>query len=147
MVNNPRAPLPNPRMLVSGKCEIRASGSRGKIANGPVYALKVAQQLLKLVGLAVVNVNADEDMEKSFIPCLNPDELKTLIVSLKNNHYIDSERCATTNGMTIDSDGYAIRWNRNRGIEWEHGNKIYVKFGFREPSNKCLVVSIHPSDY
>lgn len=148
MVNNPIPQCNNPRIVVSRDCIIRRSGDREWINNGPVYDLAIAQQLLKLNGLAVVNDSARYDMANSFNPELTETQLKLLILALKSDvHYIESERCATSNRMTIDSDAYSIRWNRKRAMECNSSQKIYVKFGFRENINRCLVVRIHISKY
>lgn len=123
---------------------------RTKVRYGPIYELAVAQELLKTYGLHVVNENTEEDMGQDFIPALTPDELKDIILALReNDHYDDSEICTTTNGQRVDADGYTVYWNRRTRTEAKAraGQKLYVKFGFRENLNKCLVVSIHPAEH
>lgn len=147
MVNNPPLHKLNPRLVASGACAINQIDGRDKISNGPVYDLAIAHRLVSQYGLAVINTSARDDMANEFIPEFKEHELKSLILALRHkDHYVGSERCATTNGITVDSDGYRIFWNRTKNNEWpKNGQKIYVKFGFRENMNKCLVVSIHPS--
>ena len=126
--------------------KLKVSGKRTKISNGPIYDLSVAKALMREHGLRVINDEA-QISQSNFDPVLTDDELKALILALGSSHYIESERCGTSVGMTVDCDAYAVRWNRNRRLEWEHGRKIYVKFGFRASHPRCLVVSIHYSKW
>lgn len=145
MVNNS-----NVRLLVRGACATRRNAKgRIKIDNGPVYDLAITKRMLAAHGLVVVNEDAEEDMNGAFIPALEPDELTAIIQSLdEGRHFVESERCRTTNGMEIDADAYAIYWNRNKRIESTSvGTKTFVKFGFREMNPQCLIVSIHPSNH
>jgi hypothetical protein len=133
------------RLLVPGACRTRAgSGDRTLITNGPVYDLPEAQKLLRANGLRVINERAQED-QKAFTPEMSDDELTKFILALVPDDRVGSERCGTSVGLTLDCDGYAMKWNRNRSIRWEYGAKIYVKFGFSLQSPRCLVVRIHPS--
>lgn len=143
MVNNP-----NPRILAAADCKLRpAANGRTKIRNGPIYDLNVVKQLVVAFPLVVINTDGQEDMKLEFTPKLTMAELQTLILALRPELYDDSECCKTSVGMTVDCDGYAIWWNRNREIESrEFGRKIYVKFGFRDRNPRCIVVSIHPSN-
>ncbi len=142
MVNNPIY-----RLLVSGACLTRlTTEGRTKITNGPVYDLAESQQLLKAHGLRVVNEDAQDD-QVEFDPELTDEELSDFILALVKDDYVDSERCKTSLGQTLDCDGYAMKWNRNRHRRWEHGAKLYVKIGFSQyqQNPRCLVVSIHPA--
>lgn len=143
MVNNK-----NHRILVSGACTVKkAKGSdRQHIVNGPVYDLERAQAMLRQHGLRVIN-DAAENHQASFQPEMCDEELGAFILALEKEDYEGAERCATSIGMTIDADSYAMRWNRNRCIRWEYGAKLYVKFGFSAVNPKCLVVSIHPANW
>jgi hypothetical protein len=96
-------------------------------------------------GLRVVCDQATDDMAKGFSPMLDEAELVDLIQVLRPEHFIESEQCATSYGMTLDCDAYAIRWDRRNRREWAHGAKVFVKFGFRENNGRCFVVSIHPA--
>ncbi len=142
MVNNP-----NVRMVQPAHTKTKVSGKRTKITNGPLYDLAIAKALLRQHGLRVVNEKAGEDMLCHFDPILTEDELAVLILAFDARHYVESERCATSVGMEVDCDGYAICWNRSTCREWAHGRKIFVKFGFRAANPRCLVVSIHPSSW
>jgi len=136
------------RKILVGQYRLRTTkDGRTKLRNGPIYELSVVQQHIKSHGLVVVNEDAEEDQEKSFSPELEDDELADLILTLEHHHYDDSERCGTTNGMLVDADGYTIYWKRRTRTESPHGEKTYVKFGFRENRDTCLVVSIHPSKH
>lgn len=143
MVNNDH------RLLVSGACQtvIRKTSGRTIISNGPVYELAKAQILLTIHGLRVINESAALDQSNEFTPELDDDELIKFICELKGTDFQNSERCKTSVGMTIDSDAYAMKWNRHTQKRWEHGNKIYVKFGFYGNQLRCIVVSIHPAEY
>lgn len=134
------------RLLVSGACVLSVNANkRTIITNGPVYPLTEAQSLLKRFGLLVINDQADFDQSNEFNPELDDEELIKFIVALDETDYENSERCGTSAGKTIDCDAYAMKWNRHRRERWDHGFKIYVKFGFFENNPKCLVVSIHPA--
>lgn len=143
MVNN--LPL---RSLVHGACQvvIKQSGRLG-IKNGPVYCLETAQKHLKDHGFFIINEKAQDAQLKEFIPELFDEELITFILALVNSDWVESERCDTTVGRTLDCDAYAMKWNRARRCRWEHAAKIYVKFGFADNHPKVLIVSIHPSKY
>lgn len=135
------------RILVSGACVIK-KGSRGRelIVNGPVYDLAQAQAMLKQHGLRVVNDDALDD-QASFQPQMSDQELTAFILALSKEDYEGSERSSTSIRMTVDADSYAMKWNRNRCVRWEHGAKLYVKFGFSNVNPTCLVVSIHPANW
>lgn len=100
--------------------------------------------MLRQYGFRVINDDAGND-QASFQPEMSDNELSAFILALAKEDYAGSERCATSIGMTIDADAYAMKWNRNRCIRWEYGAKLYVKFGFSAVNPKCLVVSIHPA--
>ncbi len=142
MVNNQKH-----RLLVTGACNtrVRANG-RTEITNGPVYDLKEAQKLLKVHGLRVINDNAHRDQQK-FNPELTDEELTKFILALFEDDHIESERCKTSVGQTLDCDAYTMKWNRNRCCRWEYGAKLYVKIGFRQDNDRCLVLSVHPSKW
>lgn|GEM_PF-3147053 len=144
MVNNPKL-----RLVELADCKIKqAANGRRKITNGPIYDLKCAQDMLKAHGLRVVNSQADADMQNEFDPEMTDDELSSFIFCLTTAHYLRSEYCLTSSpGMTVCCDEFGMRWNRLRGREWEHGQKIYVKFGFRENNPRCLVVSVHKAKW
>lgn len=140
MVNNDKH-----RLLVRGACKTKiAPDGRTYIVNGPVYDLKLAQAMLKVHGLRVVNESAEDD-QKSFQPEMTDQELAAFILALEGSDFQGSERCGTSIGKTLDADSYAMKWNRNRSARWEHGQKIYVKFGFGNVNPRCLIVSIHPA--
>ncbi len=140
MVNNQKH-----RRLVYGACVTKgAAGDRTKITNGPVYDLKEAQELLKAHGLRVVNESALQD-QADFDPEMTDEELTKFILALVEDDRVESERCKTSASQIIDCDCYTMKWNRNRCCRWEHGAKLYVKFGFSLASPLCLVASIHPS--
>lgn len=142
MVNNQKH-----RRLVTGACITKGgAANRIKITNGPVYDLKEAQELLKVHGLRVVNDNAYRD-QAEFGHELTDEELTKFILALVENDRVESERCKTTANQTIDCDSYSMKWNRNRCCRWEHGAKLYVKFGFGLQNPLCLVLSIHPSKW
>jgi len=102
--------------------------------------------MLKQNGLRVVNDEALDD-QASFQPQLSDQELTAFILALSEEDYEGSERSATSIRMRVDADSYAMKWNRNRCIRWEHGAKLYVKFGFSNVNPICLVVSIHPANW
>lgn len=138
----------NPRKLVCGMCTVFInSESRAIISNGPVYDLAIAQQLLKVHGLRVLNELAQEDQTHEFSPSLTDEELQDFICALQDSDFEKSERCATSVKKTVDCDAYAMCWNRTSRCRWAHGMKIYVKFGFFENNPRCLVISIHPAKY
>lgn len=142
MVNNQKH-----RLLVTGACKIRAgAGGRLKITNGTVYDLKEAQQLIRVHGLVVVNDSAHQ-AQQQFSPELTDEELTKFILALVGNDYVESERCKSTVGLTLDCDAYTMKWNRNRCCRWEYAAKLYVKFGFSYQDNRCLVLRIHPSKW
>lgn len=136
------------RILVVGTCvtNVNASG-RTIISNGPIYELIEAQALLRANGLRVITDKGDLDQKTEFNPELNDDELKDFICELSVAEYQNSERCTTSGKMTIDCDAYAMKWDRLHHKRWEHGRKIYVKFGFANNNPRCLVVSIHPAKW
>lgn len=142
MVNN--APL---RLISSDVCRLQRSGRDGLlIRNGPIYNLSLAQQLLKSHGFTVVNQKADKDMKHKFNPEMDDDELFDFVMKVHSERFAGSERCSTSNGMTVDCDSYAMCWNRYRRREWEYGQKIYVKFGFSEQDiDPMLILCIHPA--
>lgn len=143
MVNNP-----TPRILVTGACVLRPTADgRRKIHNGPVYDLAVVQRMLPEHGLRVVNDTADKDMRIKFKPLLLDEELPPVILALRSELRVESERCRTSLGFEMDCDAYRIKWDRTRCREWEHANPIYIKFGFRDNNPRCLVASIHPSSW
>ena len=142
MVNNQKH-----RLLVSGACKTRGGvGGRIKITNGPVYDLKEAQLLLKAHGLRVINNDAHQDQQK-FNPELTDEELTKFILALVEDDHVESERCRTSVGQTLDCDAYTMKWNRNRCCRWEYGAKLFVKFGFSQQNDRCLVLSVHPSKW
>lgn len=145
MVNNQ-----NPRILVPGACKTKAGAhGRTKITNGPVYDLEIVKRWAATHGIWVINDSAEDDMAKSFDPEMQEDELAKLVHCLTTNHFIGSERCATTPGTTVDADEYEICWSRAREREATNpifGRWLYIKLGFSLSGNKCLVLSIHPSN-
>lgn len=144
MVNNP-----NPRLLVFGNCQVRlAADGRQKIENGPVYDLAVLQLVAKTCGIRVINDKAVDDMAHEFDPAMLDDELVALVAALKPLHCIGSERCATSVGMTVDADEFAIEWNRARECESTRsgfGVMVYLKLGMSVAGKLCLVLSLHKS--
>ncbi|MGK5034480.1 hypothetical protein [Janthinobacterium sp. LB3P118] len=134
------------RLLPSGTCVLE-NGNNGRIliGNGPVYCLRTAQSQLTLDNLRVLNVNALQHKELSFLPELSDEELLDFILALNPTDHVGSERCSTSINRVVDCDGYAMKWNRKLRQRWEHGAKIYVKFGYMENISKCLIISIHPS--
>lgn len=142
MVNN------DPRIVVVGACVTRVN-ARGStvITNGPIYELVKAQALLRVHGLRVITEKAVSDQVAEFNPELDDDELAKFICELTVADYQNSERCATSRGMTIDCDAYAMKWDRLYQRKWEHGHKIFVKFGFSNNNPRCLIVSIHPAKW
>ena len=142
MVNN------DPRKLVYGACATKVSKKgRTHITNGPIYDLSIVQQLVKANGFRVITEDAELDKKIEFSPELTDDELIDFICALQSSDYENSERCKTSVGRTTDCDSYAMHWNRSRKCRWSHGFKIYVKFGFFENNQMCVVVSIHPALY
>lgn len=137
------------RLLASGACSIRQSNDRKIITNGPVYDLSEAQSLLRQHGLRVVNERAVLNQVEAFDPEMSDEELTTFILNLVSEDRAESERCQTGIGLQIDCDAYVMKWNRNKRVRWEHGPKLYVKFGFSEKGNnsRCLVVSLHPAKW
>lgn len=136
------------RKLVTGECKVRITANgRTQISNGPVYDLDQAKLLLRANGLRVVNDQAELHQKIAFQPEMTDEELKAFVLALTSDDYDASERCSTSIGMTLDTDGYAMKWNRNRCCRWEYGRNIYVKFGFSQfgSSPKFLVISIHPA--
>lgn len=143
MVNNE-----NLRRLVRGVYATKQAGERRLVTNGPIYDLAIAQRLLRLFGLHVINDDADKDMVTEFRPALTTKQLTEIILKLTDSHYAGSEICDTTPGMVVDADAYTIYWNRTRSIEsMIAGTKIYLKFGFRESNPKCLILSAHPAKH
>lgn len=143
MVNNQKH-----RLIVTSACRTRVgAGGRIKITNGPVYDLKEAQRLLKAHGLLVVNINAHQHQKQTFSPELTDKELTQFILALVEDDHRESERCETTVGQTLDCDAYTMKWNRNRCCRWEYATKLFVKFGFGQQDDRCLVVSIHPAKW
>lgn len=141
MVNNQ-----NCRKLQAGQCQTRTTGRGGTaICNGPVYDLVGAQLMLSTWGMRVINESALASQTEDFQPELTDDELCNFILALTGDDYVGSERCNTTPKIVLDCDEYATKWNRNTQKRWEHGAKIYVKFGFTLTPTKCLVVRVHPS--
>lgn len=136
------------RRLVSGECKVRTTANgRTQISNGPVYDLAQAKLLLQTNGLRVVNCQAELDQRMAFQPEMTDEELTAFVLALTTDDYDGSERSSTSIGMTLDTDGYVMKWNRNRCCRWEYGRNIYVKFGFSHfgPSPKFLIISIHPA--
>lgn len=144
MVNNQPC-----RLLVPSACKIKKTARGGqRITNGPVYDLSLAQSLLYEHGLIVVNEDAKDDKKSQFNPEMDDDELADFVMALKADDFDGSERCRTSLGMTVDCDGYAMKWNRNRRCRWEYAAKIYVKFGFATQGDlTMLVLCIHPSKW
>lgn len=142
MVNN------DPRIIVIGACitRVNARGSTA-ITNGPIYNLVKAQVFLKVHGLRVITDKGVSDQATEFNPELDDNELVKFICELNTTDYQSSERCATSVGMTVDCDAYAMKWNRIDQKRWEHGRKIFVKFGFSNNNPRCLIVSIHPAKW
>lgn len=136
------------RILVTGACQLnQGGGGRIRILNGPVYCLETVKSNLREYGLFVINDQAQIHQGSNFSPELSDEELIKFILALELDDLIESERCSTSVGRTLDCDAYAMKWNRIKHSRWEHAAKIYVKFGFAENHPKVLVVSIHPSKY
>jgi len=137
------------RLLLPPKCKIKKTARGGqRIVNGPVYDLALAQSLLYEYGFLVVNEDAKDDKKSQFNPEMDDDELADFVTALTDDDFDGAERCKTSTGMTVDCDGYAMKWNRNRRCRWEYGAKIYVKFGFAtEDDLTMLVLCIHPSKW
>lgn len=135
------------RLLSPSTCKIKKTARGGqRITNGPVYDLASAKSLLYQNRFLVVNEDAKVDKKLQFNPEMDDDELADFIMALKDDDFSGSERCKTSAGMTLDCDGYAMKWNRNRRCRWEYGAKIYVKFGFAIQDDLImLVLCIHPS--
>ncbi|PIX96874.1 MAG: hypothetical protein COZ24_08220 [Hydrogenophilales bacterium CG_4_10_14_3_um_filter_63_21] len=148
MVNNPKTL--DPRILVEGRFDLRAGAAdRTKITNGPVYDLTIAQQLVAQFGFLRANADSLNARRRELEPKLDDDEVAEILTALKNEHYDGSEISIISANRKVDSDEYFIWWHRNNRREDPgrmFGIPIYVKFGFRYPSPKCLIVSIHRSE-
>ena len=134
------------RLLVTGECRIRPSQRGGeRILNGPVYNLIESQRLLRDNGFRVINDEAIVAQRTKFVPELTDDELEAFFLALTEADFDGSERCRTSVNMTLDCDGYAMKWNRNTRRRWEHGAKYFLKYGFTVTGTRCVIVSIHPA--
>ena len=143
MVNNTALRLKQP-----DECTIVMVKGRRKITNGPVYYLPAAQGIAKTIGIQFVTEKAvsdkwDYDMgEDSIVPFIN---------ALWEDLHRNSERCTTSQSLTpppweTDCDAYTMKWNNFAKKQWNDGKEYYIKFGFSDFSEKCLIVSIHPSE-
>jgi len=121
------------------------------IPNGPVYDLDIVHQLLRCEdeqpSLWVINEDADDDMENAFSSPMSIDEVKAIILSLRKDLHGSSLWGRTSARSNVACDAYTIKWSRLKQKEWDHGNKVYIKFGYRPNHYKCLVISIHPAKY
>lgn len=148
MVNNKNPP--DPRILVEGRFDLKdGADDRTKITNGPVCNLTIAQQLVAQYGFIRVNDDSENSRRRELVPKLADDEIAAIIAALQGHHRIGAEISITTARMKVDSDEYFIWWHRNKRQETQDGMfgiPIYVKFGFRYPSPKCLIISIHRSE-
>lgn len=144
MVNNNQV-----RHVPEAECIIKVtSGGRRRIKNGPIYCLETAKDLLDALPLLVVNEKAKVSKAKRFTPEMTDDELTQLIYALdQEEHYVESERCDTTEKITLDCDAYTIYWNRYYKREDRNAAKVYIKFGFSQSDPTLMVVSIKPSDW
>lgn len=142
MVNNPKL-----RLLDIYEEPLVIDDSNRIISGGPVYNLDIVKGLIFKLGIFVINTDAKNDATNSFNPPMDESEIMALINELHNGLYNNSVWALTSANSKVQCDSYTIRWNRNRQKEWEHGNKLYIKFGFRPNSEKCLILSIHHADY
>lgn len=139
------SPQPPLRLLKPVECLIVKKEDRSLISNGPIYSLAVAQSMLTLDTMFVLNDKANEAMSTEFTPELLDEDLLHFIMALVPTDRVNSERCETSIRRIIDCDSYAMKWNRFVRKRWNDAQKIYVKFGFIESNPKLLVISIHPS--
>jgi len=121
--------------------------SNRMIHGGPVFDLDIVKQLLDAHGFWVINNDVDKDLENEFSPPMSDNEIKAVLQALRYELHDTSQWVRTSAGQTMPCDAYLIKWNRNRQIEWEHGRKLYVKFGYRANQSKCLLVSFHNAKY
>lgn len=112
---------------------------------GPIYCLDQVKDAVRTHGVNVINDKASEDMVNEFTPPMEEVELCAFICALEDYHFHASEWCQTSVRMVIDCDSYSMKWDRYQLVEWEYGQEIYVKFGFREHHPVCIIVSAHPS--
>lgn len=117
------------------------------ILNGPVYKIDEVKNAVLKFGLFVINEDARNDASNDFTPPMDDVEIQAIIYALHQGLYHRSEWAQTSVRTTVACDSYLIRWNRNKQIEWEHGTKLYIKFGFRMNGDKCLIMSIHKSKF
>ncbi len=145
MVNNPDPRILQQAVFVTQK----GAKDRTKIRNGPVYDLSIVQLLVEGHGFVQLNTDSRLAKQRELEPKLETEEIRAIILALRNEHYEASEISDTTVKMKVDSDEYCIWWNRNRQSEDRQklfGTPIYLKFGFRLNIHKCLIISIHKSD-
>lgn len=110
--------------------------------NGPRYSLKVVQALVTGDDIYQATESVEEDLLKLGF---DTDDVARLLQALTDLDYRQSEWCETTNGMTIDSDVYVIRYDHVERIRDWHKPEYYVKFGFRNNRAILLLVSCHLS--
>jgi hypothetical protein len=140
MVNNP-----DPRRLLAPARYPCHPGDRQKI-EGPVYDLDIVKALVKLHPFVPVN-EVDRGMRR-FAPPLQEADIPLVIAALKPDMYVESEYCdKTTRGLKVEADAYRIRWSSGRKAIWEYADYAFIKFGFKANIPKCLIISIHPSDW
>lgn len=136
MVNNPNPRLASPTL----KPEPLTSQNR-MLGRKRIYDLRVVKSLVSQHGLVLLNDDADFDATQ--LLNMSPGDVAEFIGQLSEKNYVNSQWCRTSVGKAVDCDSYVMKYNRNKKVPWEHGPRIYVKFGFLPNLPKCVVCSVH----
>ncbi|GJL81858.1 MAG: hypothetical protein DHS20C01_14920 [marine bacterium B5-7] len=118
------------------------SKSNDRQLDGPLYSLERLIAVANNKKAYIVNDRAIQDIEN--LGWDNSDVCR-LVCHLEDKHYHGSERCQTSNQMSVDCDAYVIE----RIETTEFGNSIcaryYLKLALTKSGNLLLIVSCHLS--
>jgi len=143
MVNNKKLRRIPPGSAELDKQPDGKGGIRKYITNGPVYILELVQKHLTSYDVKVVTEKGSNSL---FDLAMDEDDLRPFIKALGDS-YKNSQICHTTPGKSggqqfeIECDAHSINWNRHEKRRMVNAKQFYIKFGFSEHYDGCLVIS------
>lgn len=123
------------------------------IKPAPLYELQAVKDLVKQHRVLLLTDRAEENMVgEGYLalppPDWNTDEICHVIYALEKSDYINSQWCRTAVNRNIPCDSYMVSYGRARRARWEHGWKLYIKFGYLPmPNLTAAVCSFHMSKF
>lgn len=145
------APPPVPRRSWPGPCPSPVTDENRIIGSTPIYDLQLVKELVQAHGVVVLNdetLNGLDGEGKTALPPPAWSDLDVInvILALDEIDFENCQWCKLNVNRYLDCDSYTIYFSRTKG-RWEHGLKLYVKFGFNPNVTvpKAIVCRLHPA--